>query len=213
MSISISAKVDQINRGHSPIYEPGLGDLLTKHIGKNFSAVTDLRSAVIETDLSLITVGTPYRGDKIDLTYIREVSQEIGSALRNKDGYHVVVVKSTVVPGTTDEVVLPILESASGKKAGSGFGLGMNPEFLREGEAVSDFMAPDRIVMGAIDEKSLKALEALYSCFPEVEKVRTNTKTAEMIKYTANCLVGHLDLIFKRDCQPLFGDEKRRGCR
>ena len=185
-------KVDQINRGYSPIYEPGLGNLLTKHIGRNFSAVTDLRSAVIETDLSLITVGTPYRGDKIDLTYIREVSQEIGSALRSKDGYHVVIVKSTVVPGTTDEVVLPILESASGKKAGPGFGLGMNPEFLREGEAVSDFMAPDRIVLGVIDERSLNALEDLYSCFPDAEKVRTNTKTAEMIKYTANCLLATL---------------------
>jgi len=187
-----SGKVDQINRGQSPIYEPGLEDLLTKHIGKNFSAATDLRSAVIETGLSLVTVGTPYRGDKIDLTYIRKVSQEIGAALRVKEEYHVVAVKSTVVPGTTDQVVLPILENASGKKAGPDFGLGMNPEFLREGEAVSDFMTPDRIVIGAIDEKSLNALETLYSCFPEVEKVRTNTKTAEMIKYTSNCLLATL---------------------
>jgi UDPglucose 6-dehydrogenase/GDP-mannose 6-dehydrogenase len=120
------------------------------------------------------------------------VSQEIGTALRVKEKYHVVAVKSTVVPGTTDQVVLPILENASGKKAGPDFGLGMNPEFLREGEAVSDFMAPDRIVLGAIDEKSLNALEALYGCFTEVETVRTNTKTAEMIKYTSNCLLATL---------------------
>ena len=186
------AKVDQINRGQSPIYEPGLEDLLKKHSGKNVRADTDLQAAVIGTDLSLISVGTPYRGDKIDLTYIRQAAQEIGAALKSKDGYHVVVVKSTVVPGTTDQVVLPIIESASGKKAGSGFGLGMNPEFLREGEAVFDFMAPDRIVMGVIDEISLKALEELYNCFPTVEKVRTNTKTAEMIKYTSNCLLATL---------------------
>jgi UDPglucose 6-dehydrogenase len=186
------AKVDQINRGQSPIYEPGLEDLLKKHSGKNVRADTDLQAAVIGTDLSLISVGTPYRGDKIDLTYIRHAAQEIGAALKSKDGYHVVIVKSTVVPGTTDQVVLPIIESASGKKAGSGFGLGMNPEFLREGEAVSDFMAPDRIVMGVIDEKSLTALEALYSCFPAAEKVRTTTQTAEMIKYTANCLLATL---------------------
>jgi UDPglucose 6-dehydrogenase/GDP-mannose 6-dehydrogenase len=185
-------KVDRINRGLAPIYEPGLEDLLSKNIGKNFSATTDLHSAVIDTDLSLITVGTPYLGDKIDLTYIRKVSQEIGAALRVKEKYHVVAVKSTVVPGTTDQVVLPILENASGKKAGPDFGLGMNPEFLREGEAVSDFMAPDRIVLGAIDEKSLNALEALYGCFTEVETVRTNTKTAEMIKYTSNCLLATL---------------------
>ena len=185
-------KVDQINRGVAPIYEPGLGDLLAKNIGKNFNASTNLQSAVTDTDLSLITVGTPYFGDKIDLTYVREVSQEIGSVLKDKNGYHVVVVKSTVVPGTTDEVVLPILERASGKKAGSDFGLGMNPEFLREGEAVADFMLPDRIVLGVIDEKSLKALEELYNCFPAVEKVRTNTKTAEMIKYTSNCLLATL---------------------
>ena len=186
------AKVDQINRGQSPIYEPGLEDLLKKHSGKNMRADTDLQAAVIATDLSLISVGTPYRGDKIDLTYIRQAAQEIGAALKNKDGYHVVVVKSTVVPGTTDRVVLPIIESASGKKAGSGFGLGMNPEFLREGEAVSDFMAPDRIVMGVIDERSLAALESLYSCFPAAEKVRTTTQTAEMIKYTANSLLATL---------------------
>lgn len=103
-----------------------------------------------------------------------------------------VVVKSTVVPGTTDNVVLPILESASGKTAGVDFGVGMNPEFLREGEAVDDFMNPDRIVLGAIDDRSRSALSALYDCFPSTDKVLTTTKTAEMIKYTNNCLLATL---------------------
>jgi UDPglucose 6-dehydrogenase/GDP-mannose 6-dehydrogenase len=134
-------------------------------------------------------VGTPFDGDKIDLSFIEMVSSDIGKALREKKAYHMVVIKSTVVPGTTDEVVLPILEKVSGKKAGKDFGIGMNPEFLREGEAVQDFMFPDRIVMGAIDKKALGCLEELYRPFNHVDKLRTNNKTAEMIKYTSNSLL------------------------
>jgi UDPglucose 6-dehydrogenase/GDP-mannose 6-dehydrogenase len=122
------AKVDLINNGTAPIHERGLADLLKKHAGDRLRATTDLTSAVHETDLSLIAVGTPFDGKGIDLTFIKNVARELGTALRKKPGYHVVVVKSTVVPGTTDEVVLPILEDASGKKAGVDFGVGMNPE-------------------------------------------------------------------------------------
>ena len=95
------------------------------------------------------------------------------------------VVKSTVVPGTTDGCVLPALEAASGKQAGADFGLGMNPEFLSEGEAVHDFMFPDRIVLGGIDERSVEVLEQVYAPFPERAAMRTNTRTAEMIKYAS----------------------------
>jgi UDPglucose 6-dehydrogenase len=182
-------KVDKINQAVPPIYERGLGELLKKNIGVNLRATTDLRQSVMETDVSLIGVGTPFNGSEIDLTYIREVSHQIGQALKEKTAYHLVVVKSTVVPGTTDEVVLPILEERSGKKAGVDFGVGMNPEFLREGEAVRDFMFPDRIVLGGIDDRSIGVLEELYSVFNGVDKIRTNTKTAEMIKYTANALL------------------------
>ena len=158
-------KVDKINRGISPIHEQGLEELLKKNIHGNLQAVTDLHKAVLDTEISLIAVGTPFDGDKIDLTYIEAVSRQIGKALRDKSTYHMVVVKSTVVPGTTDQVVLPILERTSGRKAGTEFGVGMNPEFLREGEAVQDFMFPDRIVLGAIDNKSLGSLENLYRFF------------------------------------------------
>jgi UDPglucose 6-dehydrogenase len=137
----------------------------------------------------MIAVGTPFKGDEIDLTYVKEVSRQIGTALKDKSTYHVVLVKSTVVPGTTEEVVLPILEKYSGKKAGEDFGVGMNPEFLREGMAVEDFMYPDRIVLGGIDERTLDTLEALYSVFDGVDKIRTTPKTAEMIKYTANSVL------------------------
>jgi len=143
----------------------------------------------LDSDLSLIAVGTPFDGEEIDLKYIKIVARQIGEVLKEKDTFHTGVVKSTVVPGTTDEVVLPILEEASGKKAGVDFGVGMNPEFLKEGEAIKDFMAPDRIVFGGLEEKSIQALEELYAVFDGVDKLATNCRTAEMIKYTANSLL------------------------
>lgn len=183
------AKVDKINQGLPPIYEDGLEALLKKNIHRNLTATTDLGAAVLETDLSLIAVGTPFADNEIDLRYIKEVARQIGEVLRDKPGYHVVVVKSTVVPGTTDEVVRPILEDASGKRAGVDFGVGMNPEFLREGKAIDDFMNPDRIVLGGMDERSTASLEELYSVFNGVDKLKTSPKTAEMIKYAANSLL------------------------
>ena len=182
-------KVDSIREGIPPIFERGLEPLLRKHIGGKLQASTDLRQAVLDSELSLIAVGTPFSGSEIDLRFIKEVSRQIGEALRAKTSYHVVVVKSTVVPGTTNTVVLPILEEASGKRAGADFGLGMNPEFLTEGEAVDDFMHPDRIVLGGIDERTISTLEGLYAGFGSVDKLRTNCKTAEMIKYASNALL------------------------
>lgn len=182
-------KVNKINHGIPPIYEKGLEELLRKNIHANLQATTDLHKAVVETEISLIAVGTPFDDEKIDLSYIEAVSRQIGKALKDKASYHTVVVKSTVVPGTTDEVVLPLLEETSGEKAGTHFGVGMNPEFLREGKAIQDFMFPDRIVMGAINKKSHDSLEELYSPFEGVDKLRTNNKTAEMIKYTSNSLL------------------------
>jgi UDPglucose 6-dehydrogenase len=187
-----SDKVKLINDGKSPIHEKGLTELLQKNIGSTFQATTDLKNAVINSDISIIAVGTPFDGDYIDLTYIRQVSKDIGRVLAEKDQYHVVVVKSTVVPGTTDQVVLPILEQESGKTAGVEFGVGMNPEFLREGEAVSDFMDPDRIVIGGIDDQTRIIMQEVYSVFDGVDIVSTNNKTAEMIKYTANSLLATL---------------------
>jgi UDPglucose 6-dehydrogenase/GDP-mannose 6-dehydrogenase len=183
------AKVNLINQGRPPIFENGIEALLKKNVGKRLSSTTDLLQAVHGTDLSLIAVGTPFNGQEIDLTYIKEVAWQIGRALRTKRSYHVVVVKSTVVPGTTDNVVRPILEEASGKKAGVDFGIGMNPEFLTEGEAIDDFMNPDRIVLGGNDRASLDAQACLYDGFKGVPVVRTNNATAEMIKYASNSLL------------------------
>jgi UDPglucose 6-dehydrogenase/GDP-mannose 6-dehydrogenase len=185
-------KVQKISNGIAPIYEKGLDDLLSRTLGKTLRATTDLRSAVHESELSLIAVGTPFDGTEIDTGYVEQAATEIGQALKDKDGYHVVVVKSTVVPGTTDELVLTALEKASGKKAGADFGVGMNPEFLREGEAVGDFMNPDRIVLGGLDERTHRTLQEVYEPFTGVDVVLTNNKTAEMIKYASNSLLATL---------------------
>ncbi|MGZ8691736.1 MAG: UDP-glucose dehydrogenase family protein [Gaiellaceae bacterium] len=182
-------KVRLVSNGHAPIHEAGLEELLQRNLERSFRATTSLRDAVLASDLTLIAVGTPLTDDEIDLSAIRAATREVGEALRDKAGYHVVAVKSTVVPGTTDEVVLPLLEEASGKRAGVDFGVGMNPEFLTEGQAVEDFMNPDRIVVGGVDERTVDTLEELYSGFPEVVMVRTNNATAEMIKYASNALL------------------------
>lgn len=183
------SKVDRINRGEAPIHENGLDDLLKKHVGKSLRATTDLRAAVLDTEITFIAVGTPFDGQRIDLTYVREVARQIGAVLREKAAFHVVVVKSTVVPGTTDDVVRVELEKASGKRAGVDFGVGMNPEFLTEGTAIDDFMRPDRIVIGGSDERSIEAQRRVYAPFADTPTMATNNKTAEMIKYVSNSVL------------------------
>ncbi len=182
-------RVEKINKAIPPIHEWGLGDFLRKNVPARLKATTDPHQSVVETDITFIAVGTPFDGNQIDLNYVKEASEQIGKAIKDKSGYHLVVVKSTVVPGTTDKVVSPILEQASGKRVGVEFGVGMNPEFLTEGQAISDFMNPDRIVLGANDERSMKLLKQLYVAFEDTPKLSTNTRTAEMIKYTSNAML------------------------
>jgi UDPglucose 6-dehydrogenase len=181
-------RVAEINRGIAPFYESGLEELLRKNLGKNLSASSDLGRAVAESDVSLIAVGTPFNGMEIDLSQVKQAAAEIGKSLARKSPYHCVVVKSTVVPGTTDDVVLPILEKSSGKRAGPDFGVGMNPEFMREGCAIPDFMVPDRVVLGGSDDRVVNILVRMYEAFQCRDILRTNNKTAEMIKYASNSL-------------------------
>jgi len=179
--------VDAINSATPPIFEKGLKELMQKNIGK-YRATSDYKS-IIETDITFICVGTPSREDgSIDLTFVKAAAAEVGKALKEKNDFHVVVIKSTVVPGTTEEVVKPIIERESGKNAFKDFGLAMNPEFLREGNAIEDFFNPDRIVMGIKDEKTKHVLETLYSRFT-CPKLITDIKTAEMIKYVSNAFL------------------------
>lgn len=184
-----SRVVDQINQGSSPIHEEGLPELLRFHAGTRLRATTNLTEAVVASDLTLITVGTPYGAQGIDLSQIKAASIAIGEALKQREGYHVVAVKSTVVPGTTDDLVTPLLAKHSGKWPGPDFGVGVNPEFLREGEAVADFLNPDRIVIGGFDGRTVEVLGCLYEGFRGVDRVATSNRTAEMIKYASNALL------------------------
>ncbi len=182
-------RVRTINNGVAPIHEDGLDELLSNPPGQPLVATTDLASAVEQTEVSMVAVGTPFDGQNIDLGQIENAAAQIGQAIRTLDRYHTVIVKSTVVPGTTDGIVREILERESGKTAGKDFGLGMNPEFLREGSAVGDFMHPDRIVLGGVNEHSIALQREIYAPFGDVDRVETNNRTAEMIKYTANSLL------------------------
>lgn len=179
-------KVERLNEGQTHVFEPGLDDLLARHSSTRLRATSNLKQAITRTELSIICVDTPFDGEKIGLESIKAVSSEIGGALSEADSYHTVVVKSTVVPGTTDSVVLPLLEESSGRTAGQDFGVGVNPEFLREAQAVADFLQPDRLVLGAIDERAHAALAELYEPFQNAERVVTTPRTAELIKYAAN---------------------------
>jgi UDPglucose 6-dehydrogenase len=193
--VCVDVDADKIGRladGVLPVYEPGLGELLDRHLGTRFFPTTDLQKAVAESELTMITVGTPIEDGAISLRFVESAADAIGRALRQKPDYHVVVVKSTVVPGTTEDCVGPVLERASGKKVGVDIGLGMNPEFLREGEAVEDFQNPDRVVLGAVDARSHEWMARLYAPFHDAQKILTNARTAEMIKYASNALLATL---------------------
>jgi UDPglucose 6-dehydrogenase len=184
-------KMEMVKNGQPPFYERGVKELLQKLIKqKLFSVTSDLEKSVINSNVTMIAVGTPTVNNKIDLTYIKKASEQVGRALKKTKKYNVVVIKSTVLPGTTENVVKPILEKFSGKKAGV-FGLCMNPEFLREGTALEDATHPDRVVIGALDEKSGKTFAKVYEK-SDCPKVFTNLTTAEMTKYAANSLLATL---------------------
>jgi UDPglucose 6-dehydrogenase len=181
-------KIDKINKAIPPIYEEGLKELLIENKGL-IEATNNIQSAINNSEITFICVGTPSKETgEIDLTYVEEVAKRIAEIIKEKDGWQLIVVKSTVLPGTTKDKILPIIEKYSQKKVGTGFGLAMNPEFLREGIAVNDFLNPDRIVIGTIDEKSKEVLKKLYKHF-SCPIVETTLSAAEMIKYASNCIL------------------------
>ena len=180
-------KVKKINSGVPPIYENGLENLLSAHIGHNLLATSDY-SAIPDSEISLICVGTPPADNGgADLSWIFSASKAIGKSLIEKEGYHVVAVKSTVPPGTTEKIVAPSILKYS-KKSTQEIGFVMNPEFLREGLAVGDFMNPDRIVVGSIDKRSGDRFETIYQGL-DAPVIRTGLNAAEMIKYTSNAFL------------------------
>lgn len=180
-------KADMIASGTAPIVEPHLADLIRDGVDQGrLTATTDAARAVEDSELSMICVGTPSQNNgNLDLTYLARVCEEIGTCLRSKDAFHVVVVRSTMLPGTIHETVIPVLEKASGKQAGIDFGVCNNPEFLREGSAVKDFREPPKTVIGESDEKSGDMLASLYQGL-DAPLIRTDIKVAEMVKYADN---------------------------
>ena len=188
IGVDVSAsKIDLINNGKSPIVEPGLEELLQQGLASgNLRGTTDVIDAVLNSDVSFICVGTPSKknGD-LELNYIEGVCREIGLAMRDKTERHTVVVRSTVLPGTAKNVVLPILEDCSGKQAGVDFGLAVNPEFLRESTAIKDYDFPPMTVIGELDQASGDLLESIYSEL-DAPIIRKTIDVAEMIKYTCN---------------------------
>ncbi|ODR80568.1 UDP-glucose 6-dehydrogenase [Haladaptatus sp. W1] len=184
--------VEQLNDGQAPIHEPGLDELVAEHGGNRLTATTDY-DAVRETDATFLALPTPSRADgSIDTSIIEAGARSLGEALGSKDDYHLVVVKSTVVPGTTEDVLGSIIEDASNKSRGEDFDVAMNPEFLREGSAVEDFLGPDKVVLGTENERANERLSAVFE--PLVESsapavVETGIREAEMIKYANNAFL------------------------
>jgi GDP-mannose 6-dehydrogenase len=188
LGIDTSAiKVDMINRGRSPIIEPGLDQVLRRQVAAGrIRATSDVNGGVTASDISFICVGTPSKKNGgLDLHFVEQVARQIGEALKHKNGYHTVVVRSTVLPGTTRHVVIPILEATSGKRAGVDFGVVMNPEFLRESTAIKDYYDPPMTVVGEFDAASGEVMASLYSALP-APLVRPSLEVAEMVKYACN---------------------------
>src|SRR5687768_1744042 len=180
-------KVASLNEGRSPIVEKGLDELIRDNAANGrLRATTSTADAVRDTEISLICVGTPSRKNgSLDLTYLERVAEQIGEALGDKPDYHVVVVRSTVLPGTTHEVVIPALERTSGKKYGTGFGVTVNPEFLREGTAIHDFRHPPLTLVGHNYASDAEPTKALYGRV-DAPIETTTIRTAEMMKYASN---------------------------
>lgn len=180
-------KVDLINAGQSPIVEKDIGNIIEQQVAAGqLAASIEAIDAVQRTDLVMVCVGTPSRANgDIDLTYIHRVAEQIGEAMRHHPGAPAVVFRSTMLPGTMREVVIPALEAASGRKAGTEFGVCINPEFLREGSAVHDYFNPPKTVIGELNEASGKLLASLYAHLA-APLVRTDIETAEMVKYADN---------------------------
>jgi UDPglucose 6-dehydrogenase len=186
--------VTALNDGEAPVDEPGLDDLLDRYAGESLYATTEYEDLVdFAPDAIFLALPTPAQEDgSIDTAIIEAGAESLGRVLADVDGYPTVVVKSTVVPGTTEDVVGPILERESGGTVGVDFGLAMNPEFLREGSAVSDFTDPDKLVFGTSDDRARGTLEAVYEPLTDdvdVPVVHTGLREAEMIKYANNAFL------------------------
>jgi GDP-mannose 6-dehydrogenase len=188
VGVDLSAsKVELLRSGRSPIVEPGMSELVAEgHRSSRLQATTDSAAAILQTDISFLCVGTPsLRNGKLDLGHIEPVCRDIAEVLKTKNSFHLVVLRSTVLPGTAEQIVIPTLERVSGKRMGQNFGVCVNPEFMREGTAVADFMEPSMTIIGAAEETHGARLRELYAWAPGRVFV-TSFRSAEMVKYVCN---------------------------
>lgn len=184
--------VARINSGHMPLYELGLEALVTKAVSSGrMRATADLRSAVLDSEVTFICVDGSGGPHGMDHSQIVEASRGVGGVLARKSGYHVVAVKSTVLPGTTEDVVQRTIEARSGRRLGATWGLCVNPEFFRTGQAVAEFLTPDRLVIGASDERAAARMLQLYEHY-DCPRIVTTLRAAELIKYVTNSLLATL---------------------
>jgi len=191
--------VATLSAGQSPIHEPGLEELLANTVGDTLTATTEY-SALQDTEVTFLAVSTPSRADgSIDTSIIESAASSLGAAIADQSTPQQVVVKSTVVPGTTENVIAPLIAEASGGTVGEDFEIGMNPEFLREGSAVTDFLEPDKVVLGAETDRARGTMRAVYEPLlerAETTVVETGIREAEMIKYANNAfLAGKISLM------------------
>jgi len=188
LAVDINAtKVDILNAGCSPIVEPGLDELIDAGVRmKRLAATTNADEAIAATDISLVCVGTPSAPNgSLNTDYVKRTSEQIGHALASKSQFHSVVVRSTLLPGTTEKLVIPTLEANSGKRIGEGFGIAYLPEFLREGSAIHDFEKPASIVIGVLDTRTHHRLLALHQSFDDEPQI-LSVRAAEAVKYANN---------------------------
>ena len=183
-----ATKVKMVNAGRSPIVESGIAELISQMVSeKRLRATTDSREAILETQISLVCVGTPSNTNgSLNLGYVERVCQEIAEALKEKEERHIVVIRSTMLPGTVEQLIVPTLEKHSGKRVGVDFDVCINPEFLREGTSLQDFHSPPFTLIGADVETVAEKIAKLYEGI-EAPLFITELKTAEMVKYTSNC--------------------------
>ena len=207
----VLGKADLINNGRSPVIEAEIDEIIQTSVREGrLRAVQDTAEAIRQTDLSFVCVGTPsLPNGNLDLRYIRHVCEDIGRALRNKTDRHVIVIRSTVLPGTMRRIVIPLLEETSGKRAGADFSICHNPEFLREGTAVKDFDAPPTTVIGEFDRCSGEVLATLYQHL-DAPLIRTTLETSEMVKPRTTAGTPQ-DRVRERDRQSGEGGRRRRS--
>ncbi|MBU1147286.1 MAG: nucleotide sugar dehydrogenase, partial [Candidatus Omnitrophica bacterium] len=192
-------KLERINKGKSPVAEKGIDVLVSKAVKKKrFLVTVSAKHAVLNSEVSIVCVGTPsMENGAIDLSHLKDVSREIGTALKGLRRYHTVVVRSTMLPGTTEDVIVPLIENASSKKAFKDFGVLVNPEFMREGNSIEDFYKPAKVILGSKSKKDEEILRSIYG-FIDAPFISVDFRTAEFSKYLDNMFHG-LKIVFANE--------------